>query len=832
MTAILLSLAFLGLTVAAGSVLPGLRIEASSEALSLADDPDQQIYDESRATFGNDEYVFVTLSRKDLFTPDGVATIDSLTRSLAEVEGIAGVLSPTEVPLFFSSNRKPNLIQLRLQGVKSLPKLTSPKVDLEKARQELTTSPVFAGNLVSVDGRAANTVATFTIDKTLVEVTKDYLTLRRRLEQAEGAEAAKIRERLKTVGPRYRELETRRKDRRIAVVKDIRAVADRLRSRGDELYASGIPIIVVDMVRYIEADMRIFGSLSLVFLALLLAIVFRKPRWVLAPILICAATAILVLAAFVLQDKRLTIVTANIPSLLVVIGLAHSIHIIVRERELLAEGREEGRLAETLRSIFVPCLYTALTTGVGFASLVVAGIRPVVDFGLYMALGVGLALLLSFTALPALLSLFPRLAGADGSSGRESDRLAAVALGAWRHRRVLVLVTLGLVVLSLIGVARIRVETRFIDYFRSSSPIHRSLTYIDQNLGGTTQLEVVLRAKKGFFQTPRGLEIATDVEDMVRKQGNVGTVNGLASLARLARKIVKEGGVPGMPDAFLLKAVLPALGRDQLAGYVTRDWSEVRIVARVRDTAADLDRNKLVGDIRAHVRTHESAGVEGHVTGVFVLYTNMLNSLTGSQYKTAGAVLLLIFLMMLGLFRDLRAAALCMVPNALPILFVMGLMGWLGIHLDMATVMIASISLGIAIDGTIHYTFRYREEVRKDGDAAAAVERAQRTIGRAIFLTTLSSIAGFWVLTFSNFKPNVYFGLFTGLAMVTALAGTLTLLPVGLRAFAPFVDRTRPGDETDGDETPDSDDTGGPAETDEPETSEAGADTETPGGPA
>jgi uncharacterized protein len=803
---ILVSL-FVGSATYTATFLKGFRVEASSEALALEDDPGQETYDKSRAAFGNDEYVFVTVHRDDLFTPQGVKYVKELTDKVAALDGIKSALSMTEIPLFKSTKAPPNLLALRFKGIAGQPKLTHKSVILEKARKELTTSKVYSGSLVSENGKTAAVLATFEVNPTLTKLMDDWVDLKRRIKKASGELLVKLEAEFEVMNPKYREMETQRKDTRIKIVQSLRKVVADERAKGHKVDASGLPMIIIDMVDYIEADLKVFGLASITFLALFLGLIFQRVRWVILPLLTCIGTAIFILGLFVLQDKRTTVVTCNIPSLLLVIGLAHSIHIIVRFREfsnLNPEAELWVNLKAALKSIFIPCFYTALTTGVGFLSLMAAGIRPIIDFGFHMGLGVGLAFALSFIIFPAGLLLFPRIGKTNVKMDMSTRLLTALARLSLRRRFAFIIFSLVILAASLYGCTLITVETRFIDYFRKSSPIYKSLSFIDTELGGTTQFEIILKGDKdNYFKTKEGLAAAQAADAVLQKYKRrkdakavdngvpeeskvVGNIVGLSSVVEECKSIVNAAGMTKANKLFVLNKIVPMLGRDTLSSYVTDDWKQIRVVARIHDTALELDRNVFIGQIQKDLEATVPKTAKIELSGIFILYTNMLNSLTASQFKTGFSVFGLIFLMMLLLLRNVRAALICMIPNALPIVFVLGLMGWLGIHLDMATVMIASISLGIAIDGTIHYTVRFREEYKIDGDASAAVIRSHESIGIAIFYTTLTSIAGFWVLALSNFVPNIYFGIFTGVAMLASLFGALTILPIALAIVKPF----------------------------------------------
>ncbi len=677
-------------------------------------------------------------------------------------------------------------------------------LDMAKAREELTTHDAYLGNLVDAEGTIAGIVATLDQDPELIRVAHvrsavGYRLLDATIDPDERADLVALLERerivfrpapeapwrwewatIPGVAARYKQLEDARKAKRIEVVHAAKAIVDAEKAAGHDVHASGIPVIVIDMVDAIDQDFRTFGVVALVFLVVFLGAVFRRARWVALPLLTTLATATWVVAMLVLEGRRTTVVTANIPSLLVVIGMAHSIHFIIRYREQLAlhpDQEETARIGATLRSILVPCLFTALTTAVGFGSLIIAGIRPVVDFGVHMAAGAGIALLLSFTLMPSILVLLPALGQRDGKLEGSADALTRLADWLGRNPYLVIGAAALLSVVSVVGIAQIEVETRFIDYFDEDSAIYRDLKFVDDNMGGTTGIEVVIDGPgPGYFKTAEGLEIADAVHAEMEGRDEIGTVLSVIDMVRVVQGFLNRFGMPAHHEAAIFWVGM--LDQATLRAYVTADFRSVRISGRVREGAEVLDRT----DLKRHMtgfcwRVTRGTEARARLTGMFVPYTNLLDSLSGSQLKTTLFVALLLFLTFSVLFKSPRAGAVAMIPNAIPILFVLGAMGGTGVHLDMATVMIASVAFGIAVDGTIHYVFRYREELRRGADPREAVRQTHASIGTAILYTSLTAAVGFCVLALSNFKPNVAFGLFTAFAMAAALFADLTVLP-------------------------------------------------------
>ena len=508
----------------------------------------------------------------------------------------------------------------------------------------------------------------------------------------------------------------------------------------------------------------------------------------------CLIVVVWVIGLMASAGKPTTVVTSNLSSLLFIVAMAHSIHLIIGYQEAGVAPSHGSRVFASLRRLFIPCFYTAATTAVGFASLIICDIQPVKDFGVYMSVGVGLALLVSFTFFPALLLLL-------GGRGLEETKhhIAPSVLGrlanlAVRRRLPVAVLAVALVIASIFGIMRVSTETRFIDYFREDSDIYTGLNFIDNNMGGTTSLEIILTSdKSGHFKDLKAIAKLKSVHEYLDKRPEIGKVISLVNFSEELDKLLVEAKEKLGPLAAMLKAdkvvpmILQSLPPDLLKSYVREDFSTARIFIRVRETAPELVRNKLITDIRSFLKSREELKVYSpRLSGIFLLYSNMLNSLITSQVSAFWVVFAAIYVMFLVLFRSPQIAAYAMIPNVLPVLTVLGIMGFMGVRLDMMTIMIASVSLGIGADGAIHYIFRYKKELAACGDVVEAVHRSHASIGRAILFTSLVVVVGFWILVLSNFTPTVYFGLFTGLTMLAALAGSLILLPLCLVTFKPL----------------------------------------------
>jgi predicted RND superfamily exporter protein len=628
-------------------------------------------------------------------------------------------------------------------------------------------------------------------------------------------------------------------------------------------------MIADDIIRFVRNDLITFGLGVLFLLIATLTVIFRQPRWVIMPLLCCGAVVVTMLGILGLGRWPVTVISSNFISLLLILTLSMSIHLIVRYRELLRKHQEwdQKQLVMTaVKRIAVPCLYMALTTGVAFISLLFSGIRPVINFGWMMALGIGCAFLVTFSLFPALLLLAgkDRRTGEKASGGKTTRLLARITL---KSGNAVMITSLALVAFTVVGITRLVVENSFIDYFDQSTDIYQGMTVIDERLGGTTPLEVLINfegdtpteasnssvqreaPEEGFVDESRGFG-ETDSENAsssgqgfvdegfgggdgdgfvdegfgggssvgsfsddfgaeedpekywftqsritrikalhryLDEQPETGKVLSLATMIEIAESF-NEGESLSNVQLALLYTVIPEDFRDLvIEPYVSVENNQARLNVRILDSQDGLKRNELLERIERDAV--EKLGFEpGQVqlTGMMVLYNNMLQSLFGSQILTLGAVFAGILIMFIILFRSLKLSLLAMAPNVLAATFVLGIMGWFGIPLDMMTITIASITIGMAVDNTIHYLVRYKQEFARDGDYIRALSRSHNTIGKAMFYTSMTIILGFSILMMSNFRPTLYFGLLTALAMAVALLGSLTLLPRLIVLMRPF----------------------------------------------
>jgi predicted RND superfamily exporter protein len=595
---------------------------------------------------------------------------------------------------------------------------------------------------------------------------------------------------------------------------------------GAQLYLGGVPMIADDMMTYVRNDVATFGVGVVIFLLVSLAFIFRQIRWVVIPLICCAYSSLIMVGLLGYLDWRVTVISSNFISLVLIITLAVTIHLVVHYRELLAENKDASNLelvTETVRHMFAPCLYTALTTMVAFSSLVVSQIVPVINFGWMMVMGIGMTFIVSFTLFPVIVLLLPKPKIKPVTTQRKHSLTASIfgratlAMG-----NGIFIISLLVVVFSGIGLSRLNVENSFIDYFDSSTEIYQGMSLIDKELGGTTPLEVIVKLgnteeeeatstedpDEAFFDdsdfgddfeaqadndpgtywfTQGKVAKIHEIHDFINELEQTGKVLSISTMMRIAEGFNENEALTNL-ELVLVYKKLPKEYHDIIINpYISFEENEARFSIRVKDSNPNLQRDTLLKTIHQGLTGKLGFAEEDvHLSGMLVMYNNMLKSLFKSQILTLGVVLLGIFLMFMLLFRSVTLGILGIMPNILSAATVLAVMGWAGIPLDMMTITIAAITVGIGVDDTIHYIHRFGKEIIKDGDYDAALMRTHGSIGNAMYYTSITIILGFSILTLSNFVPTIYFGLLTGLAMFIALVANLTLLPQLIRFFKPF----------------------------------------------
>ncbi|WP_461521469.1 efflux RND transporter permease subunit [Porticoccus sp.] len=790
--------------------LPNLKLDASLDSLTLENDNTLAYYRQSIQRYGNSDFLVVTYKplKGDLFDDNNLLTLKELCDELRGIKGIAKVTSMLDVPLLYSP--KISVEQLKEPSRT----LLQPDVDRDLARKEFLESPIYHDLILSEDAQTTIILAEMTLDEKYQALVKSMDTLRIKRDTV-GLSPDEASE-LASVSQDFLDQRTLRAAEEQVRVTEIREKMAPFKANA-QIFLGGLSMITADMVDYIKSDLVIFGTGILLFIIAVLAIIFRQIRWVILPLATCILCVEIMLGYLGWLDWRMTVVSSNFVALLLIITLALTIHLIVRYRELCLESPDKEQVAlvrDTVRSMARPCLYTMLTTVAAFSSLVLSDIRPVIDFGWMMTIGLVLALIITFVMIPAGMMIFGK-----GLTNETDDTSSALTLNFSRFTEHHGGLVLGLALLAAIasvwGISRLKVENHFIDYFHADSEIYQGLWLIDNKLGGTMPLDIILDAppsvddgsglsaedelyfaeegldevdliEDSYWFTRPGIDDLKKLQDYLESLPEVGKVSSLVMTTDIYSDLVNRK-ISDFELSLLSLMMSPENTALLLTPYVDELQNQSRITLRVKDTLGDLNRNQLLDKIH-HFAIDEAGFKEDqvHFTGLMVLYNNMLQSLFRSQILTMGMVFFCIMAMFLVLFRSLSVALIAIFPNLLAAGVVLGGMGLAGIPLDMMTITIAAITVGIGVDHEIHYITRFKHELSIDQDYIASMHRAHASIGRALLYTTVIIIVGFSVLMLSNFIPSVYFGLLTGMAMLTALLASMTLLPKLILVFKPF----------------------------------------------
>ena len=780
-------------------------IDASADSLLLDSDPDLQFYREVHREYGSDEFVFVGYRpNTGLYTDASLDIIQELTEGLAQYADISAVTSIVNLPLLKQSYNDPET------GAAGFRQIRDAETDISLAAEEFNTSPLYANNFVSLNAN----VTALKVDIKKNETLDLLIDEKYRLNQAISAEPKNkaLKSQLDALEEQVlgqRAVTTQRYANVIAATRSM--IAERKDS--GEFYLAGAPLISNDIKLFVLSDVRTFGLSILGIMLIVLYAFFRRLSWVLLPLACASLNVLLVTGLIGWLNIQLTVISANFVALLIIFSITLAIHVIIRYQEVSVSGTSTDKLGEALRQIAVPCIYMILTSAIAFLSLLVSDIKPVINFGLIMIMGLVCAFIIAFTALPAMIKLIKPNVG-TGEEKESSELLDKACNFVMARRRATSLTIFGLLAISIYGMTNITVENRFIDYFKSDTDIYKGLIAVDEELGGTVPLEVVLQAppavedeaslddefgdyldmeeednftQQSYWYNRHGIAKVRQIHEYLEALPQVGSVLSIASTEEVFRTVNKGEELEDFHLAVVYK-IVPDYIRDALISpYVSAEGSQTRVLARIVDSDNTLVRADLLKQIDEELNANYVADGESmRLSGITVLYNNVLQSLFRSQILTLGTVFVCILLMLIVLFRNIKLALIGTIPNVFTAFMILGMMGLFGIPLDIMTITIAAITIGVGVDFAIHYIHRFMHEMKTFADYPSAIKIVQTTVGKALYYTSITITLGFIVLVTSNFMPSIYFGLFTSIAMIVSLCATFTIIPLLLTSMRPI----------------------------------------------
>ncbi len=783
------------------------NLDASSDALILEGDQDLRYLREINERYGSKDFLVLTYSPISSFEDkETILNLQLLKSKIEKLSWVDSVITVIDVPLLKSTDE--NLMD-RLKNYKTL---AHPEIDKSRGFDEIINSPIYKNYVISEDGKTSGIVVYLKKDERLAEYIKikdKFYNLSIKGDLSED-EKKNYKLFLKEY-EEYKNLFNVRNHQNITEIRDV------ISKYGDnaKIHLGGIPMIANDMMSYIKSDIVVFGIGVFVFIIFTLWMVFGNIKWVVMPLLGCATSVTIMIGLLGLIGWKVTVISSNFIALMLILNMAMNIHVTVRFLQLKKEFNQLSNneaIFETSKIMFMPILYTVLTTICAFLSLIFSGIKPIIDFGWMMTMGLSVSILVTFLLLPSLLNLFSSNDDLNIKDTEKSKITAALANFAKNSRIIIYSATVIVLVLSIIGISKLEVENSFINYFDKETEIYKGMKKIDDQLGGTTPLNVIIKFptkklnekeekdefseweeeeeskenKAKYWFTRDKMDKIIKVHDYLDSLPEIGKVLSFGSILRVAEDLNRKE-LQSLEIAVLYSKIPEEIKKEIVSPYISVDKDEARISVRIKDSLKDLRRDELIKKINLDL--NKKLGFEKDeykLAGVLILFNNLLQSLFKSQILTLGIVMLGISAMFFILFRNIALAVIGVVPNFLAAFFILGIIGLMEIPLDMMTITIAAITIGIAVDNSIHYIYRFKEEFKKINDYKKTLERCHSTVGIAILNTSITIVFGFSILVLSNFIPTIYFGIFTGIAMLLALISVLTLLPKLLLVFKPF----------------------------------------------
>ena len=771
------------------------QIDASSDTLILEQDKDLKKFRDVIDDYSSSDFLIVTFTDNEkILSKPNLTIIGTFINKLNEFSWVEEVQSIFDVPLFTVNNQ--TLIDL----LNEVPTLEDEDIDISLAEAEIQKSEIFKDLIISSDLTSTAILVNFKRDLKYEALQKERFNL----SYAKNLSSEEI-ENKKYINDLYNQQKQIFDALRHQNLIEIRELISSFDDSGLKLHLGGISMIADDTISFVKNDIIFFGLGALIFILILLYLVFRSPLWMLFCVANCFAALTIMTGLVSLLGWKVTVISSNFIMLMLILTLSMTVHIAVRYKQALAEKLNLNKIESiifTVKKMYKPCLYSALTTVFAFLTLYLSGIKPVMDFGLMMCVGLIVAYCTSFIFLPIMmmvLSLDPNNLSKEINSNKIFVSISS------NYKQLTIIIFSSLFILGIIGSTFLKVENSFVDYFKKDTEIYKGMKLIDEKLGGTTPLDIIIEFDTNkteaenfddedlldfgiaydptdYWFTKEKIDLIKNIHDHLETYNFAGKVLSLASVIRVAESLNSGNEFDSLELAVLYKK-LPTKLKDQiLKPYVQIEKNQARITMRLIDTHPDLKRSDFVNDLNNYFKENiNTDNINAYSTGVLILYNNMLESLFDSQIKSLGIVLIGIFVMLVFLFKSLSIAIIAIIPNIIACFVILGTMGYLGIPLDLMTITIAAITIGIAIDNSIHYVYRYQEFRSNNNSSIEAMVNSSKTVGMAIRNTSLTIIFGFSILIFSNFYPTIYFGIFTALAMFIAMIGSLTLLPIMLQ---------------------------------------------------
>ncbi len=760
------------------------RLDASSDTLLIEGDPDLKYLKEVNERYGTKEFLVLTYTPKEpMISENSINNLLSLKYKIQSLKWVHSVITLLDVPLLNSTDKT---LTERLQNFSTL---KSEGIDKKRGFKEILDSPVFRNFVISEDGKTTGIIVNIKKNEKLEELKlknkKEVENYKDELKKTNHENIVQIREIIKT----YENI--------------------------GKIHLGGIPMIADDMMSFIKNDILVFGIGVLLFIITTLWFVFKKLIWIIVPISSCFVSVLIMTGFLGLLGWKVTVISSNFIALMLILTMAMNIHMSTRFLQLKKNNsnlKNSEIISMTVSKMFWPIIYTVLTTICAFLSLIFSNIKPIIDFGWMMTFGLIISFIVTFTLLPTLLNFLSneKTEIKEENKSKITSFLGKISIN---NGKTIFSITLIAIILSILGISRLEVENSFINYFSKKTEIYKGMKLIDEKLGGTTPLEIILKfpdTKKIVQENEEDEEFTDwgeeddqndekywftkDKIDLIKKVHNyldalpqIGKVLSFSSIIEVATQLNNGKELGTLEMGVLYNKIPNSIKKEIIDPYISVKDNEARISLRIKDSEKNLRRNELINKINYDLENEIGLKKdEFKLAGVLILFNNLLQSLFKSQILTLGFVMIGIFLMFLILFKNIKLSLIGVIPNFVAAFFILGIIGLLEIPLDMMTITIAAITIGIAVDNSIHYIYRFKEEFKQNKKYEKTIKLCHSTVGVAILNTSITIVFGFSILVLSNFIPTIYFGIFTGIAMLLAMISVLTLLPKLILIIKPF----------------------------------------------
>ena len=766
-----------------------IKLDASSDTLILKNDKTFEYFEYYNNIFPSKNFLILAVKSNKNIDENYLQNIQKLNEKIKNLTNVESTLTILDAPILLSNN-----ITLSELANSDIETIRNTNIDNDIILDEFSNSPILKDQLINKDKNLTSIII-------YTKKNDNLKNLRIKKNQNELNKDER-----KNIEKKYNLAKIKYNNDRDKLILDIREIIS-TENNEYKYYLGGIDMIASDTISFVKNDIKIFGFAVLIFIIFVLFLIYRDIKWVIIP-LITTVYSVLFMTGFVgFMKWEITAISSNFISLMLILSISMNIHIVNHYRIHSIDNTITNKLYYTMTKMFWPCLYTGLTTIVAFSSLLFSNIKPIIDFGFIMVFALLFIFLSSFTILPLLISFFPKIKKDRIKRFFILDLFYKISI---KNTYIIFSINLIFICFSIYGINKLNVENSFINYFKSNTEIHKGMKLIDTELGGTTPIDVIIKFNKDKFDIGINDNIENNDEDLIfedeifleedlfseniseeswftdekiitikkihqylESRKEIGKVQSIYSLIEMGNLINKKELTnfeisilyKEMPENYKIRLINP---------FLSTENNMVKINARVKDSY-EINRNQLIFEIKKYIESEFNNVDTFEINGLLVLYNNMLQSLFDSQLKSFGIILLAIFVMFLILFQSIKLSIFGMIPNIIASTFILGLIGNLGIPLDIMTITIAAITIGIAVDNTIHYIYRVKEN--KNNIIEESIKKAHNNVGNAVLTTSLTIAFGFSVLILSNFIPTILFGLFTALAMILAMLGVLITLP-------------------------------------------------------